>query len=201
MISKNLFFKLIKQDFKKRIWCPILIFVVCFLSLEVRMLMEIQTFIRTIDAHSYDIVTYIRQYFFGRDALPISIMVCFVAFLCGISGYAYLHSKVQIDLYHSLPVSRSQLFWSRYLSGILQFFIPFVVNVVVCIGIAVSKKAFAADVILAVLSFAGIELVVFVLTYSMTVIATGLTGNIIISILGTGVLFAYSTGLELLRTC
>ncbi len=198
MISKNLFFKLIKQDFKKRIWCPILIFVVCFLSLEVRMLMEIQTFIRTIDAHSYDIVTYIRQYFFGRDALPISIMVCFVAFLCGISGYAYLHSKVQIDLYHSLPVSRSQLFWSRYLSGILQFFIPFVVNVVVCIGIAVSKKAFAADVILAVLSFAGIELVVFVLTYSMTVIATGLTGNIIISILGTGVLFAYSTGLELL---
>ncbi len=32
----------------------------------------------------------------------------------------------------------------------------------------------------------------------MTVIATGLTGNIIISILGTGVLFAYSTGIELL---
>ena len=78
------------------------------------------------------------------------------------------------------------------------FAASFVVNVVVCIGIAVSKKAFAADVILAVLSFAGIELVVFVLTYSMTVIATGLTGNIIISILGTGVLFAYSTGLELL---
>ena len=45
MISKNLFFKLIKQDFKKRIWCPILIFVICFLGLEVRMLMNMEGFI------------------------------------------------------------------------------------------------------------------------------------------------------------
>lgn len=198
MISKNLFFKLIKQDFKKRIWCPILIFVLCFLGLEVRMLMDMERFIRNPGARSYNIVTYIREYFFGREALTMSIIVCLIAFLCGISGYAYLHSKVQLDLYHSLPVSRTQFFWARYLSGILQFFIPFVINVVVCAGIAVGRKAFAADSIPAIVSFIGIELIIFILTYSVTVIATGLTGNIIISILGTGVLFAYSTGIELL---
>lgn len=198
MISKNLFFKLIKQDFKKRIWCPILIFVLCFLGLEVRMLMDMEGFIRNPGAQPYDIVTYIREYFFGREALTMSIIVCLIAFLCGISGYAYLHSKVQLDLYHSLPVSRTQFFWARYLSGILQFFIPFAINVVVCAGIAVGRKAFAADSIPAIVSFIGIELIIFILTYSVTVIAAGLTGNIIISILGTGVLFAYSTGIELL---
>lgn len=198
MISKNLFFKLIKQDFKKRIWCPILIFVICFLGLEVRMLMNMEGFMRNPSAQPYGVATYIREYFFGRDALTMSIIVCLVAFLCGISGYAYLHSKVQVDLYHSLPVSRTQFFWARYLSGILQFFIPFVINVVVCVGIVIGRKAFAADIIPAILSFIGIELIIFVLAYSVTVIAIGLTGNIIISILGTGVLFVYSTGIELL---
>lgn len=198
MISKNLFFKLIKQDFKKRIWCPILIFVICFLGLEVRMLMNMEGFMRNPSAQPYGVATYIREYFFGRDALTMSIIVCLVAFLCGISGYAYLHSKVQVDLYHSLPVSRTQFFWARYLSGILQFFIPFVINVIVCVGIVIGRKAFAADIIPAILSFIGIELIIFVLAYSVTVIAIGLTGNIIISILGTGVLFVYSTGIELL---
>lgn len=124
MISKNLFFKLIKQDFKKRIWCPILIFVICFLGLEVRMLMNMEGFIRNPSARPYDIATYIREYFFGREALIMSIMVCLVAFLCGISGYAYLHSKVQIDLYHSLPVSKSQFFWQDICQEFCSFSFP-----------------------------------------------------------------------------
>ncbi len=196
MISRNLFFKLVKQDFKKRIWCPILIFVTCFLGLEVRMLMEMETFIRYPDAHSYDVATYLREYFFGREALDMSILVCLVAFLCGITGYAYLHSKVQIDLYHSLPVSRAQFFWARYLSGTLQFFIPFVINVMVCVGIAVGRRTFTIETIPAIVSFIAIELIIFILAYSVAVLAAALTGNIIISILGTGVLFAYSTGVE-----
>lgn len=198
MISRNLFIKLIKQDIKKRIWCPILIFVMCFLALEVRMLMELEEIVRYPHLYSYGIIVYIREYFFGQNAVNMSIIACIAAFLCGLSGYAYLHSKVQLDLYHSLPVSRSQFFWARYLSGILQFSVPFVLNVAVCIGIAASRKAVTAEMIPAVLSFIGIQTIIFVLVYSVTVIATGLTGNLIVSILGTGVLFVYSTGLELL---
>lgn len=40
MTSRNLFFKLVRQDFRKRIWCPVLIFITYFLGLEVRLLME-----------------------------------------------------------------------------------------------------------------------------------------------------------------
>ncbi|MDE6362928.1 MAG: hypothetical protein K2O40_05950 [Lachnospiraceae bacterium] len=199
MISKNLFFKLIKQDMKRRIWCPILIFVACFLGLEVRLLMDMEEFVRYPNAHSYSLAVYIREYFFGRDARTMAIVVCMAAFLCGLSGYAYLHSKIQIDLYHSLPVSRSRFFWARYLSGVMQFCIPFVLNVAVCTGIAASRKAVTAETILAILSFIGIEMIIFVLAYSVAVIAAGLTGNVIVSILGTGVLFAYSAGLELLK--
>lgn len=199
MISKNLFFKLIKQDLKRRIWCPILIFVACFLSLEVRMLMSMEEFVRYPNRHSYSLTLYIREYFFGREALIMSIVVCMAAFLCGLSGYAYLHSKVQIDLYHSLPVSRARFFWARYVSGVMQFCIPFVLNVMICTGIAAGRKVVTAETVLAIISFIGIQMTIFVLAYSVAVIAAGLTGNMIIGILGTGVLFLYSTVLGLLK--
>ena len=124
MTSRNLFFKLVRQDFRKRIWCPVLIFITYFLGMEVRLLMETEKFL--VDGGeciyggvSCDIVVYVSHLFFGREAWMIAVVTCGVAFLCGISGYAYLHSRTQLDTYHSLPVSRTQLFWSRYVSGIM----------------------------------------------------------------------------------
>lgn len=192
MTSKNLFFKLIKQDFKRRIWYPILAFITYFLFLEVILLLKLERLIRFPKAYSYDAITYVKDYFFGENAAKIAIIVCISAFLCGISNYAYLHSKIQIDTYHSLPVSRTQLFWSKYLTGILQFLLPFVIHVFICAGLAAGRDAFCTETVFSMLSYIGILLIVFILAYSAAVIAVELTGNIIISILGTVVLFSYS---------
>lgn len=198
MISRNLFFRLVRQDIKKRIWCPILIFIVLFLALEVCLLMETEEYLRYSYVYAKDIVTYVKEYFFGRHSRMVSVVTCFIAFLCGISGYAYLHSKIQVDTYHSLPVSRSQLFWSKYISGVLQFFVPFVIHALSCAGIAAGKGAFTTATIPAVISYIALQLVVFVLAYSVTVLAMELTGNMIVAVLGTGVLFLYSTLLAVL---
>ena len=48
-------------------------------------------------------------------------------------------------------------------------------------------------------SYIELELIIFILAYSVSVIAAGLTGNMIISILGTGVLFSYSMILSALK--
>ncbi len=193
MTSRNLFFKLVRQDFRKRIWCPVLIFITYFLGLEVRLLMETEKFL--VDGGEFiyggvscDIVVYVSHLFFGREAWMIAVVTCGVAFLCGISGYAYLHSRTQLDTYHSLPVSRTQLFWSRYVSGIMQFFFPFLIHVLICAGIAANRGAFAAETVPAIMSYITLQLVMFVLAYGATVLAVVLTGNIIVSILGTFVL-------------
>lgn len=199
MISKNLFFKLIKQDFKKRIWCPILLFIAFFLFLEVPMMMRMESIVRYPKSYSYDIGTYVRDYFFGADAVIMAVAVCAVAFLCALSGYAYLHKRTQLDTYHSLPVSRTQLFWSKYLSGILQFLLPFLTHVLICAGIAANKNAFSMETVPFMVSYIELELIIFILAYSVSVIAAGLTGNMIISILGTGVLFSYSMILSALK--
>ncbi len=200
MISKNLFFKLIRQDLKKRIWCPIVMFIALFLVLEVRLLMATEDMLNHPDAYAYDLVTFVREDFFGRDMAMLSVVICGAAFLCGISGFAYLHAKTQIDLYHSLPVSRSQLFWSKYISGILQFFLPFVIHTLICAGIAAGRNAFAIGTISSIAVYIGLELLVFLLAYSVSVIAAELTGNMIIAILGTGVLFSYSAIITILVT-
>ena len=46
MTSGNLFFKLLIQDFRKRIWCPICIFILDFLMLEVVFLLKAEDIIR-----------------------------------------------------------------------------------------------------------------------------------------------------------
>ncbi len=201
MISRNLFSKLVRQDLKKRIWCPVLIFIAYFLSMEVRLLMETEKYLKNAREYNddlYDIATYVSHFFFGREAWIVSVVTCVIAFLCGISGYAYLHSRVQIDTYHSLPVSKTQLFWSKYISGILQFFFPFLIHTLICAGIAANRDAFGMETVPAVMSYIVLQLVVFVLAYSTTVLAAVLTGNVIVSILGTCVLFAYSTFVSVL---
>lgn len=192
MISKKLFFKLIKQDLKKRIWCPLILSIVYFLVLEVNMLRVIENITAFPNRYTYTISTYINDYFFGTYIAAIAIVVCFTAFVCAISGFSYLHSKVQLDIYHSLPVSRSQLFWSRYVSGILLFLIPFVVHVLICAGIVIARGEFYTNTIVAILNYVGVELIIFVLTYSVSVLAVILTGYIILSILGSIILFSYS---------
>lgn len=203
MTSKNLFFKLVRQDFQRRIWCPVLIFIAYFLGMEVRLLMETEKYLKNTDRYFtdenfYDIITYVKLFFFGREAWLVSIVTCAVALLCGISGYAYLHSRTQIDMYHSLPVSRTQLFWSKYLSGILQFFLPFGIHTLICAGIAASRDGFVIETVPYMLSYVVLQLVVFVLVYGATVLAVVLTGNMIVSILGAGVFVSYSAIISML---
>ena len=193
MTSKKLFFKLIIQDLKKRIWCPLIIFISYFLAFEVMLLMQLDNIKQFPGRYDYDARTYVSEYFFGTNAQIYMIIVCITALVCAVSGFAYLHSKTQLDTYHSLPVSRTQLFLSKYISGILQFLIPFVIHVVICLAMAAGKDAWNDRTFTSAMSLIGIELVIFLLSYSTSIVAVFLTGNIIISILGSVVLFSYST--------
>ena len=63
MTSKNLFFKLIWQDFKKRIWCPILIFIVYLLSMEVPLLNQFDLMKRYPTEFTYSMKHYLANDF------------------------------------------------------------------------------------------------------------------------------------------
>ena len=125
MTSKNLFFKLIWQDFKKRIWCPIIIFLVYFLGMELRLFHYLDRIEKYPSNYDYTIKDYLANEFFAPSQnYTMTYLAIMIGVVCGLSGYAYLHSKKQLDTYHSMPVKREVLFLSRYVSGFLMFFMP-----------------------------------------------------------------------------
>ncbi|MCM1184018.1 MAG: DUF6449 domain-containing protein [Roseburia sp.] len=201
MTSRSLFFKLIRQDCKRRIWFPIVAFIAFFLTLEVPMTMRLDEIIRNPKYYEYTASEFIANYTFGWAGLASAVVfcVCIAAFLSAFSGFGYMQLRAQTDTYHSMPVSRGMLFGARYLSGVLQFLLPFAANVFICVGIAVGQKSYAPETLPNALWFIAMELLIFVLTYSACIAAVCLTGNIIISALGAGGLFFASSLLALLK--
>lgn len=200
MTSKNLFFKLVWQDFKKRIWCPILIFIVYLLAMEVLLLNQFSRMKRYPDEYAYNMKHYLANEFFSPD---VNVMILFItgmiAAVCAFSGYAYLHSKKQLDTFHSMPVKREVLFFARYSSGILMYLVPFALHILLCLMIGLTNGALSGHGIVNAAAFLGIQVLGFLLIYSLCIIAVCLTGNMIISILGACVLVGYSSILSVIR--
>ncbi len=194
MTSKNLFFKLIWQDFKKRIWCPILIFLVYFLGLELRLLNYFDRMERYPSDYNYTIKHYLANEFFSpAQNYTVTYLTIIVGVVCALSGYAYLHSRKQLDTYHSMPVKREALFMSRYVSGFLMFLVPVIMHTLICMLLGVANGAISVHGVVNAIGFLGVQILFFLLLYSITIIAVCLTGNMIISILGCCVLAGYSS--------
>ena len=200
MTSKNLFFKLIWQDFKKRIWCPILIFIAYLLSMEAPLLNQFDMMKRYPTEFAYSMKHYIANDFFSPDVNMMNLfMTGIVAAVCAFSGYAYLHSKKQLDTYHSMPVKREVLFFSKYISGLIMFVVPFSLHILLCLVISLTNGAFSGHGMVNAIAFLVVQILCFLLIYSICIIAVCLTGNMIISILGGCVLVGYSTILSVIK--
>ncbi len=192
MTSKNLFFNLIKQDWKKRIWCPIIIFIVYFIAMDVSLLMRLDTMKQYSDRYSYTPAIFLEHYFFGSSVEGAIVGGCLTAILCAVSGFCWLHSRTQVDAYNSMPVKRTTMFASRFLSGILQFLAPFALNIAICLLIGAANGIFTVQALANAVCYAFYTLLCFLTVYSVTVMAVSLTGNIIISLIAVGVLLSYS---------
>ncbi len=192
MTSKNLFFKLIKQDWKKRIWCPIIIFIVYFIAMDVSLLMRLDAMRQYSDRYSYTPAIFLEHYFFGSSIEGAIVGGCLTAILCAVSGFCWLHSRTQVDAYNSMPVKRTVMFASKFLSGILQFLAPFALNIAICLLIGAANGIFTVQALANAVCYAFYTLLCFLTVYSVAVMAVSLTGNIIISLIAAGVLLSYS---------
>ena len=200
MTSGNLFFKLLMQDFRKRIWCPICIFILDFLMLEVVFLLKAEDILRYQKTYQYPVSYYLSDIFFANNCIsPMMIMTIVSAIVCGISGYVYLHNCAQLDFYHSLPVKRGLLYCAHYVAGVLYYIIPLLIHVIICLAIGIGNNAFSMHALGNALCYIGTSLLVFLVVYSTCILAVMLTGNLILTILGAGILLTYSRLLEILR--
>ncbi|MDF2510305.1 MAG: hypothetical protein K0S04_171 [Herbinix sp.] len=190
MILKNSFIKLQIEDLKRRVWSIALSMLAFIVLLPIFCALNISNFQSvSVEELEWIMLQLVGLVGPGNYLIITATIIC--AVICGLSGFFYLHSRKKVDFYHSIPVRRERLFFTCYLNGVLIYVIPYILNLIFSLIIIGVNHYLNAEILLAALSGVGINLLFFCLTYTLTIIAVMMTGNLIISICGTGVFLLY----------
>lgn len=181
MTSNISFYKLLKEDVKKRAW-------LFWLSLSIFMILFPVVTMMRIDSVLYwsaDDMNYVKEWFMESELGNgwVGFFVTAGAILGAVSSFTHLHSKRQIDFYHSLPVKRELWFITAYVSSFIQIMIPCVCSQIIRYAIA-SIKGVTTKESIAMLGFViGISLLSYHLVYIVSSIGMIVTGKLLTGIL------------------
>lgn len=213
MTSKSLFFKLMKEDMKRRLWAVAFSLLTFFFAMPMAAAMGIASIGKEYENWLVNGTGYAE---IGADALKhtkilrlvgevlgfenafLCVLVAAAAMILGLTGFLYLHSKKQVDFYNCLPVKREQLFAVKFLDGFLILFAAYLINMIAAFAIFCGNGIQGGSIVKMMLSAFATHMVGFLLIYAVMVIAVLLTGNLFISILGAGVLYGYAPAISLL---
>ena len=213
MTSRNLFFKLMKEDLKRRLWAIGFSVLALFFAMPMAAAMGIgeignQYKQWLISGTGYEnmVPETLRQTkilrlageILGFENYALFMVVGAAAMILGLTGFLYLHSKKQIDFYNSLPVKREMLFTVKFLDGFLIILAAYLINMFAAFGIFCGNGIAAGDLFKMMFASFAVNMIGFLLIYVVMVIAVLLTGNLFISILGAGVLYGYLPAVSLL---
>ena len=190
MTSRALFYKGMIEDLRRRIWMIALSCLASFMAFPVVYLLVKQDWDRRVGYWypeiGWDLLEYrvesVVEFFHYYMTIGGGIVLGFGALIVGIFGFRYVFSKKMIDLYHSVPVTRKQLFLIHYVNGFLIWFLPMLIGSAIC---AVMSLAFIGDFVawmstLDTLAITIANLVLaFLLIYHLAIVAVMLSGNIL----------------------
>lgn len=200
MTSRSLFFKYMKENTKQRIWNLALVLLLCFFTFPVTTALWSSTAFRPENLNSSlpaDLALAQAQRDFTRDMLrmysmkggALAFMLTIAAVVLAASGFAYLHSKKKTDFYHSLPIRREMLYAVTCLNGFLYMAVAYIGFLTIA---AVMIRAKGVPFDWGSLYLASVEhLCFFALVYMTAILSMLLTGNLVVGLLGTGVLFSW----------
>ena len=200
MTSRSLFFKYMKENTKQRIWNLALVLLLCFFTFPVTTALWSSTAFRPENLNSSlpaDLALAQAQRDFTRDMLrmysmkggALAFMLTIAAVVLAASGFAYLHSKKKTDFYHSLPIRREMLYAVTCLNGFLYMAVAYIGFLTIA-AVMIRVKGVPFD--WGSLYLASVEhLCFFALVYMTAILSMLLTGNLVVGLLGTGVLFSW----------
>lgn len=203
MTSKILFFKCMRENTKQRLWSIALIALVLFFLFPVLIALEISEVLSlealreagaqvgSLELAKERVAVFFHQWC-SVENVVLSVWMIFFAIVCGVSGFSWLHSRKKTDFYHSLPVRREVLFGANCLNGILYVAVPYFVFLVIA-GFMVQGKGI--DISWSrVLQGYLLHMAFYLLVYAVVIAAVILTGNTLVSLLGTVVFFSWGPG-------
>lgn len=193
MTSRISFSKLFNNSMKERLWGLLLACVLFFFCLPVAALWYISFLNSEYSIYAGTNIIYLlfRHTIVGSGNGFAFMVICIMAIYMGLNGFSYLFSKPKADLYHSIPVKRTQLFCSNYLSGIVAFVVPYIVFTLFAVIVgAVNNLLKLSDAAVIVQTLAA-NILGFLLIYTASIVVIMITANRPVSCMGIFVVCLY----------
>ena len=191
MMSNRSFFdvRLLRETMRRNIWAIALSLIGFAFCLPIPMAITLQNMLENAKRMPED-TEYIMKNaadtmgaWLSLDNFLITFGCIIMALLCGVAMFRYLHSRKQVDFYHGIPISRTKLFVTNYLTGVLSvlpaLYLMYALAAIITLAAGV-KLPFGFGKGLFVLL---LHSLFFLLIYTISVLATVLTGNTIIAVL------------------
>lgn len=130
--------------------------------------------------------------FFGLGSMELCVLCAGLGLAFSMIEFFYLFQVRQQDFYYSLPVKKSTVFFSRYVHGLFQFFVPLFLTqtILVLYGFTQSKNfsPYAGGYLGRSVSAACF---IFLLFYHIGILAVVIAGKIITAVVALGVFLLY----------
>lgn len=188
MTSKISFISLRRENIKHRIGMILVTFFFFFLTM-LAFLMNVQNICSREEIASKKLVwiTDLSRPEFGMGMVAVG-----AAILLAISNFKYLHSKTEVDFYHSLPVRRREILYLMLTNDFILFAVPLVLvqafRCIVTAAVGYFSGAFLVNTAWSIICYIAAFAVIY-LTMSLAMV---MTGNTFIGILGFCVFAGYS---------
>lgn len=191
MTSKISFFKLVRSEIRRMSWLTAVQLVVFGLLIPFRVILVMSQAVSRL--HLTEAVNR-AEIFYGNVGFNLTentVMILGAGILCALCGFYYMYSSAKLDFYHSLSLKREKLFAVKYVSSVLTFVIAYLSSQLLAILLGGFFGVLNAGIVLevAVASLQGI--LYFLCSYSGTLLAMMLTGNMLTAVLAVGVLGLY----------
>ena len=153
MISRNSFWASCLENHKRRIWVWI---VACMMQLliyvgvltvylsRIRFWYEDGTY-RTYEEFRKAMAQAAQDALGFQTALFVRVMV--LAVVIGKQGFSYLNDRRKVDMYHSVPVSKTRRFFTIYLNGIVIYLTATLFGLIVGTVVAAAQGAITGSVL------------------------------------------------------
>lgn len=201
MTSKISFYKLMREDLKRKTWLLVLAILVFFVSFPVVTMLMMDQGKRFYHLGGTELQLILKENFLelmGYGNVWMSFITFVGATLCGIFGFSYLYNKKKVDFYHSIPVRREKLFFVSYVNGLIIYVLPYLVSILVCLIMGSGYFSVDSEVLSTTFRMFGVQFLYFLMIYHAAILTTVLAGNMFGCIFLNGIVQLYAIAVYLI---
>lgn len=165
-----------KENGKRRMWLFALLSFVMMLCYPVVVTLTLNRY-----ADGSPLSVALRQSV-GHDLLGLTggttvFLLTAGGIVCAVEGFSWIYSRRKIDMYLSQPITRGRRFLMTYINGILIYFIPYMVSLLLALLLLSGMGAASGALFVDVLFTLPASLIYFLAVYNLTLTAMMISGK------------------------